>query len=52
MKWIVVIGVGVWAKCYGPFENYDETIAWVRANQFDVELANVLPVADPALFQS
>jgi hypothetical protein len=42
--WIVVIGCGVWAKCYGIFATYDATMAWVRANQFDVEDASVYPV--------
>lgn len=44
--WIVVIGrhEWSWAKCYGPFASYDAVMAWVRANQFDVEDAHAYPV--------
>lgn len=42
--WIVVIGSGVWAKCYGPFLSHDDAMAWMRKNQFDIEAAQVHPV--------
>jgi hypothetical protein len=44
MRWIVVIGSGAWAKCYGPFPSHDAVMAWVRKNQFDVEDAHPYPV--------
>jgi hypothetical protein len=46
--WIVVIGSGSWAKCYGVFESHDAVMVWVRANQFNVEDANAYPVNDVA----
>jgi hypothetical protein len=42
--WVVVIGSGVWAKYYGLFTSHDAVMAWVRANQFDVEDAHAYPV--------
>jgi hypothetical protein len=45
--WIVVIGSGAWAKCYGPFTSYEAVMAWVRANQFDVDDAQTYPVNSP-----
>lgn len=44
MRWIVVIGAGVWAKCYGPFQSYDDVMGWVRINQFNPEDAHPHPV--------
>lgn len=46
-SWIVVIGSGVWAKCYGRFVSHDAVMAWVRANQFEVENAHAFPVNLP-----
>jgi len=34
MQWVVIIGRGSWAKCYGPFQSYDECIHWAKQNQF------------------
>ena len=44
MRWVVVVGAGVWAKCYGPFVSHDEVMKWVRASQFDVEDCHAFPV--------
>jgi Lar family restriction alleviation protein len=44
MTWVVVVGAGVWAKCYGDFFSYDAAMEWVRRNQFDVEDVAVHPV--------
>jgi len=35
--WIVIVPHGIFTKCYGLFKSHDLAMAWVRANQFEVE---------------
>jgi hypothetical protein len=42
----VIIGRGVWAKCYGVFPTYDACMVWARANQFEIEDVRLYPVND------
>lgn len=44
MKWIVLVGEKSWTKCYGLFESDDACVVWLRANQFDVQDAQIYPV--------
>lgn len=47
-QWIVIVSPGSsWAKCYGPFNSYDESIDWLRANQFTPSECGVHPVYAP-----
>ncbi len=46
-QWIVIIGSGSWAKCYGWFHSYDAAMTWIRTNQFDIEDAHTYPVNPP-----
>lgn len=45
--WVVVVGVGAFATCYGPFASYEAAFEWTRLNQFDDETFTVLPITVP-----
>lgn len=48
--WVVVIEPrSSWAKCYGPFGSYDETVEWLHANQFHPADCDIHPINPPAL---
>lgn len=44
MRWVVVTGHGIWARCYGWFPSHDTAMAWVRANGFDGADVSAFPV--------
>jgi hypothetical protein len=44
MNWIVIIGSGAWAKCYGLFASYDAAVEWARLNQFEADDTHIYPV--------
>jgi hypothetical protein len=48
-RWVVVVGKGSWAKCYGPFASFDTAVEWLRVEQWWSEECEVYPVtAAPA----
>jgi hypothetical protein len=48
MNWIVIVGSGAWAKCYGVFASYEAAIEWARINQFDRANVHAYPITNPA----
>ncbi len=48
-KWIVIVDAQSQAKCYGTFDDYEASTAWLRAHQFAVDEAQIYPVTTPAV---
>lgn len=44
-QWVVIVPRQSFTTCYGLFGSYELAMAWVRANQFDVEEVQVYPVS-------
>jgi len=47
--WIVVVGRGSFASCYGVFQSYDDTVWWLKTNGFTAADNDIYPIRRAAV---
>jgi hypothetical protein len=44
--WIVIVGSGSFATCYGLFASYETTVDWLRANGWHPSECAIYPIRE------